>query len=200
MRAAIDDAAALHHQDLVAIADRAEAVGDDDAGAAGAADAVHDMLLGLGVHRAGRLIQNQHARLHGQGTRDRQTLTFAAAEIGAAAGQFGAVTIRTRGDEVVRGGALSSLYHLFLRQSAVPQRDVVANRAAEQADILIDIGDGPAQRGVRPRGEFPPAKPHLSGDGPSQADHQSAQGGLAGTGGTNQRDTAHLARPAATGP
>src|SRR5262252_10781421 len=44
--AALDDLAVLHHDDLVGVANRAEAVRDDDAGAAAAPQAVVDVQLG----------------------------------------------------------------------------------------------------------------------------------------------------------
>src|SRR5690606_7333645 len=57
MRAALDDAALLHHQDQVGASDGREAVGDDEAGAL-APQGDHRLLqeqLGPGVDRAGGL-------------------------------------------------------------------------------------------------------------------------------------------------
>ena len=61
MRALLDDAAVAHDEDAVGIADGAQAVRDDKARAA-AHEVIHRLLnelLGAGVDRAGRLIEDE---------------------------------------------------------------------------------------------------------------------------------------------
>src|SRR3990172_1157530 len=65
MRSALDDLPLPDHQHLVGVADRAQAVGDDEAG-----PPLHqpqqrllDSGLGAGVHAAGGLVQDQDARI-----------------------------------------------------------------------------------------------------------------------------------------
>jgi len=61
MRAALDDATAIHDQDQVGGEDGREAVGDDDAGAPlhDALEGLLDERLGLTIQRAGGFIQDQ---------------------------------------------------------------------------------------------------------------------------------------------
>src|SRR4051794_10721825 len=53
VHAALDDPAPFQHDDLVAVPDRAQSVGDDDAGAAPSAEVVVDPPLGHRIERAG---------------------------------------------------------------------------------------------------------------------------------------------------
>ncbi len=57
----LGDKAAFEHDDLVGVADRAEAVRDGDDGAAfhQAFERFHDDLLRLGVERGGRLVEDE---------------------------------------------------------------------------------------------------------------------------------------------
>jgi tetratricopeptide (TPR) repeat protein len=64
--AALDDFAAIEHDDLVSGAGRRQPVGDDDHCYAEPEDALEDVIFGLHVHRAGRLVQNDQARLPDQ--------------------------------------------------------------------------------------------------------------------------------------
>ena len=71
-----------------ASADGAQAVGDDDAGAARRlVELALDLPLGDGVERAGRLVEQQDRRPVDQRARQRQPLALAARERGAAVGQ-----------------------------------------------------------------------------------------------------------------
>ena len=84
MGAPLDDLALLQHDDLVAVADRAQAMGDDDAGAAAAPQIVVDDLFGDRIERAGRLVEHDHRGIGNQRPGDLDALALAAAEIGAA--------------------------------------------------------------------------------------------------------------------
>ena len=72
---------AAEHDDLVAVADGAQAVGDDQAGASPAPEVVVDDGLGLGVQRAGGLVEHQQARVADQRPGDLQALPLAAGEV-----------------------------------------------------------------------------------------------------------------------
>ena len=74
VRALLDDVAVAHDEDTVGIADGAQAVRDDKARAA-AHEVIHrllDELLGAGVDRAGRLIENENGGVCQHGARDLQ--------------------------------------------------------------------------------------------------------------------------------
>ena len=85
VRARFDDAARLHHEDGVGVADGGEPVGDDEAGAAGAqvGHGVLDEGLGAGVDGRGGLVEDEDRRLGEEGAGDGEELAFAGAEVGA---------------------------------------------------------------------------------------------------------------------
>jgi hypothetical protein len=83
VRAVLDDAALLHHEDVVGIADRREAVRDHEAGAA-LAQRCHRMLdekLGAGVDRRCRLVEDQDLGIGEERPRDRHQLLLADAQV-----------------------------------------------------------------------------------------------------------------------
>src|SRR5262245_4110495 len=72
MRAAFDDTAAVHRDDMIGTPDRRKTVRDDDHGAA-LADRAHvllDDVLGLEVERAGGFVENKNARIGHQRARN----------------------------------------------------------------------------------------------------------------------------------
>src|SRR5580704_1975992 len=84
MRTAFSNLATVKHDDLVAIAYRAQAMGDDQAGAAAPSEVGIDGRLGRAVEVAGRLVEDEDARIVDQAAGDLQALPLAAAEIRAA--------------------------------------------------------------------------------------------------------------------
>ena len=81
MRAAFNDAAAFEHDDFVAIADRAQAVGDDDAGAASAPQVVVDGFFGDRIKCSRRFVQDKDRGIANQSSGDFDALTLTTAEI-----------------------------------------------------------------------------------------------------------------------
>ena len=77
-----DDAAVVEHDDLIGERDRREAVGDHEGRAPGhrLVERQLDLLLGRGVDRGGRVVEDQHARVGEQRARDRDALALAARE------------------------------------------------------------------------------------------------------------------------
>ena len=106
MGAALDDPAAVHHQDQVGGQDGAQAVGDDDAGAPGhdALERVLDQRFGLAVQVAGGLVQHQDARVLEDHAGQGDALLLAAAQAVAALADDGVVAVGQLGDEVVDVG------------------------------------------------------------------------------------------------
>ena len=82
MRAARDDAPVVQHQDQVGAAHGAQAVGDDEGGAAlhQPVERLLDQLLGLGVHAGGGVVEDQDARVDQQGAGDGDALLLPAGE------------------------------------------------------------------------------------------------------------------------
>ena len=100
--AALDDPALVEDDDLVAVADGAQAVGDDQAGAAAAAEVVVDERLGHRVERAGRLVEDEQRRVADQGPGDLQPLPLTAREVPCALRQ--SCVIATPPSDRDRGG------------------------------------------------------------------------------------------------
>ena len=96
MGALLGDPAALHDDDLARAADRREAVGDDDRGAAGeqALEAFLDRLLGAHVDVRGRLVEDQDARLGEQRPGEGDQLPLAGRELHAALADLGLDPLR----------------------------------------------------------------------------------------------------------
>ena len=82
MRALLDEAAALEHEDAVGVADRAQPVRDHERGAADEqlVEALLDGALRLGVERARRLVEEQDRRPVVERASDRDPLLLAAGE------------------------------------------------------------------------------------------------------------------------
>ena len=83
MRAFRDNAAFVKHDNAIRIAHRAQAMRDDEAGAAfhGGVERRQDLRLGLGVHGGGRIIENQDGGIKDQSTREGEALTLTAGQV-----------------------------------------------------------------------------------------------------------------------
>ena len=86
MGSLLSQPALVEHQDPVGLLDRRQPVGDDQAGAVGqkSVESQLDPLLGLGVHRRRRLVQDQNTRVEGQRSGKRDELLLTHRETGAA--------------------------------------------------------------------------------------------------------------------
>src|ERR1043165_354057 len=103
MRAALDDAALLHHQDLVGVHDRRKPVRDDERGVA-LGDTVElglYRLLRFRIERRGRFVEDEDARFLEDRPGDRDTLLLPARELEPALADARLVTVRQRADEIV---------------------------------------------------------------------------------------------------
>ncbi len=69
MRPLLHDPPVAHHEDLVTIANRAEPVGDDDAGASPAPEIVVNRLFDDRIQRRGGLVEDDHGRIARQRSR-----------------------------------------------------------------------------------------------------------------------------------
>jgi hypothetical protein len=93
--ALLGDATMVEDDDAAGVADRGEAVGDDDCGAAGeqAAEAALDSGLGVDVDVRGRLVEDQDARIGCGGTGERYELALAGRELSATLADLGVVAV-----------------------------------------------------------------------------------------------------------
>ena len=81
MRPAFDHGALIQHQDLIAVPDRGQPVGDHDAGDAPVLDGLYQLVLGQGVQGGGGLVQDDQGGVLGQDPGDLQTLPLSAGQI-----------------------------------------------------------------------------------------------------------------------
>src|SRR6185437_9481913 len=102
--------------DLVGMADGAEPVGDDYAGAVfhHLIDSVLYEAFAFGVERGGGFVEDEDGGIFQEGACDGQALTFAATELAAAVTDVGLVTLFFCGDKTMRigdGGCPDDLVH-----------------------------------------------------------------------------------------
>lgn len=138
--AGFDDAAVFDHGDEVGVADGAEAVGDDEAGAAGheTREAPLDEALGLGVEVAGGLVEDQDFRIGEDGAGDGEALLLAAREADAPLAYDGVVALLELFDEAGGVGLGRGVGDLGSRGVAPGVADVFGDGAVEEEDILLD--------------------------------------------------------------
>ena len=188
--ALLDDVAVLHHQDGVGVADRGQAVGDDEARAA-LAQRVHRLLdqqLRAGIHRAGGLIEDEHCRVGHEGPRDREQLALSGGDVRGVLLQNRVVALRQGLDDVVDEARPRGGLDLLITGPGPPVADVLADRAREQPRVLQDHA-GPATHVVtRHRGDIAPVDEDASPIELVEAHEQVDQRGLARPRGPHDRN------------
>ena len=139
--------------DQVRPADLRQAVGDDEGGASprGGGDGALDLVFGGAVDGAGRIVQDQDARIGQEGARQRQALALPAGERDAALADDGVVALRRKlRMNSSAWAAIAAAFDLVRVGARFAKGDILADRAREQEDILLDDGDLRAQRGQVP--------------------------------------------------
>ena len=117
MLSALDDLAALDHQDGVGVHDGVEAVGDDDGGAvlAEMLDRLLHGFFGFRIERRGGLVEQDDRRVADQRPRHRDALALAAGQLGAEFADRGIVAEREAHDEIMGAGRFCRGHDLVLR-------------------------------------------------------------------------------------
>ena len=94
--AVLDDAALLHHQDAISLAQVAEPVGDEQQGAAAEmlAQLLHQAAFGVGIEGAGGLIEDHQAGVLQHHAGDGQALLLAAAQTATPLAHGGEIALR----------------------------------------------------------------------------------------------------------
>ena len=108
-----------------------------------------DHPLGLGVERGGRLIEDQDRRVLEEHAGDREPLLLPAGELDAALADDRVQPIRQAGDHIVQSGPARRVDDLRLGCVEPAVGDVLADRAGEEEDILLDDADLAPQRRQR---------------------------------------------------
>src|SRR4051812_15597898 len=149
VRALLDDPAVLEHDDLAGALDRGQPVRDHDRGAAGqqAPQAVLDPALGVHVDVRGGLVQDQDPRVGDERAGERDELALPGRELHAALADRRVVALGEARDELVRPNRVRRRRDVLGRRVGAPERDVLADRAAEQERLLRHDAHLRAQRG-----------------------------------------------------
>ena len=136
--AALDDAAAVQHQDVIGVGDRGEAVRDDEGGAA-LRSRSSARLMRASVSTSSALVASSRIRIGAffeDGAGDGDALALAARQRGAALADDELVGAGLLGDEIVRLGQPRGLLDLGVGGLGPADADVLGDRAVEQAGVL----------------------------------------------------------------
>src|SRR6266852_2045803 len=128
--ALLREAAVLENDDLVRVADRAQPVSDGDDGATlhQAVEGLQDELLGLGIQRGGRLVENEDRRIADDGARDLDALLLAAGERHAFFPYLCVISLWQTNDQVARATHSPGTKHFLVARTPPRVGDVVAPR------------------------------------------------------------------------
>src|SRR5919205_505517 len=138
--------------------------------------------LGLGVQRAGRLVEDEHRRVAQDRPRDRDALLLAAREPVAALADHGVVAVGQRGDERVDLRRARRGLELLVARVGLGEAQVVADRRVEQVRLLRDEADRPGQGAEGEVAHVDPVDRHAPGGRVVQPGDEIAERRLARAG------------------
>ena len=141
MRTALNLPTVIEHDNLITIADGAQAMRDDHAGAPAPPQAVVNAHLTHGIQRTGSFIEKEHGRIVNKGASDFQALPLAAAEVLAALLHPCVIAEFPAHNLTVNQRVLSGCHHLFVRHCWVPHRQIVVYRCGKQKNLLVHNRD-----------------------------------------------------------
>ena len=142
------DLALLQYDDIVSCQNGADALGNHKAGAT-----LHQVIqrilnehFGLNIYGAGRIVQDQDARVEQQGPCNGDPLLLPAAQGRAALADRRSISFREADNEVMGGSGPCGADHLFVRSIWPAEGDVVPDAPCEEIGFLQDDADLPTQR------------------------------------------------------
>ena len=138
VRTALHDTPVVHHDDRVSSSQRAQAVGDDERGAAGngAIQGFEDLVFRFAVDGSGRIIQEQNGGFEQHGACDGEPLSLTARKTAAAFAEDCFIAFGQGADEVVGRGDTGSFLDLLLCSFGMTERDICRDRVREQKTFL----------------------------------------------------------------
>src|SRR5438445_1082345 len=144
MGAALNDAAGVEHQNQIGVLHGGKALRDDECRSpfAEPAHGLPDQPLGLRVHAGGGVVEDEDARVHQEGARDRQALALSAAQRNAAFADDGVVAVLQLGNELVGLGGAGATLDLFAGRGGFAVGDVFRHAGAEEEGFLENDADG----------------------------------------------------------
>src|SRR3954469_23112583 len=136
--AAVVDSAALEHEHRVGRYQHREAVGNDDESAAfgNPQQICIDDRLAFSIEGAGRLVEDQDARIPDQRARYRQSLPLTARKVCRAFLDVGLVASRQMFDDLFRAGQPGSEYDVFETRIGLCRGNCLADRTTKQEAVL----------------------------------------------------------------
>ena len=187
MLAALDDFAGAEHEHLVGIANGAQAVGNDETGAAGQQFVQSNLNLALGarVHAGRRFIQDQDVRIAQRRAGDGQKLALPLAETAAALAQQSLIAIGQALDELVGLHQPGRGDHFVIAGFGFAVANVVHDRVTEEEGVLQDDADLPTQAGRSDIAHINAINAHRAIGDVVEARQQVDDGGLARAGGAD---------------
>ena len=138
MGAPLHNLSLVQHDDLVAVPDGAQPVGDNDAGNAPRVDGLDDLILGPRVQGAGGLVHDADGGVLAQGPGDLQPLPLPAAQVPSAVQQLVQEAAFPGHDVVIDARVPGRQRHLEVLDGVVPHFDVLAHRVLKQGNVLVD--------------------------------------------------------------
>ena len=146
VRALLDQAAPVQHEDPVGAHDARQAVREDERRAAEheSVEGGLDQRLALGVDGRERLVEHQHGRVAQERPRDRDALPLAAGEAHAPLADDRRVALREPGDELLGVRRPRGSPQLVGTRIGLAHADVVLDGAVEEPRVLADERDAPA--------------------------------------------------------
>ena len=183
MRAIFNDPASFEREDAFRMTHRRQPVRDDEDGSS-VSNLLHiglDHPLADVVEGAGRLVEDQNARIGHQGAGNGDPLPLPARQAGAAFPHDRVVRLGHFEDEFMRTRELRGSDDALDRHRRIGQRDVVAHRAVEQHVVLQYDADLPAQPPGIDHREIDAVDEHAAALWHVKTLKQLREGALAGT-------------------
>ena len=151
MGAPLDDLALVQDDDLVGVADRRQPVGDRERRPplGEALELGLHGVLGLGVKRAGGLVEHEHRRVAQHRAGDRHALLLTARESVTPLADDRVIAVGQRRDQGVDAGGARRVLDLLVGRLGTGEAQVVADAGVEEVRLLGDHADGGRQRGQR---------------------------------------------------
>lgn len=184
----LGDPAIVHDDNFVGIADGGEPVGDDEGRATAAAQIVVNFLFDERVEGAGGFIEEEDGRISGEGAGDLHSLGLAAGEIATGLLDLGGVAMLAGGKDLMDAGIAGGLKNILHGDGFIPEGEVFADGAIEEASVLIDESEGVGKNGARDLLDGLIVEEDLAGPRLVEAGDETADGGFAATAGSDQSD------------
>src|SRR2546430_1244632 len=184
VRALFAEAAFVKYKDAIGVLNRAQAMGDYQRRAPGeqAAQRFADLQLGLGVHTGGGFVENQKARIMGQGASEIDELALADGKRGASLIDGGGGSVGKRTNELAEADFLESAVDGGVLDALGAEADIGLNRSGEEKRILEHDAELAAKVLQLDGSNVLAVEKNLTALNVVEAEKQRNERGLAGTG------------------